>query len=375
MAQFLCMDDERTFGVWFGSGRTLGTLAKLFLVWLPFFLMWTLFILAYTGATVAEAMESGAVSMGSGALLGVGVWWLSGRIPWPDRMRPSFYLAHLAIGVVYAVLWILLTYVFFAVREGGNLIQMLAQIEVVGWRVLMGLWLYGLIAGICYSIRIRRRLRHQERIAARAEALAAEARLSALRTQLNPHFLFNALHSLSALVRHDPSGAEHAIERLGDLLRYALDGAGSDRVPLADEWAFTRDYLGLEGIRYDSRLRVEADFGPGTLSCLVPSFTLQPLVENAVQHAIAPRPDGGEIRIEAALVGETLRLCVRDDGPGAEVERVDRGHGHGLRVLRERFEAMYATDATLEIRTEPGDGFEVTVRIPVSGSDAQEDGS
>ncbi len=347
---------------------------KLLFAWLPFVLLWALFVLAYAGASLATALESGVIAMGSAALLGIGVWWLSDRFPWPESVRLPFYLVHFGFGLAFAIVWTLVDFAIGAVQSGESLLDMLIRSRVVGWRVLMGLLLYGLLAGVSYSVRIRRRLRDQERVAARAEALAAEARLQALRAQLNPHFLFNALHSVSALVCHDPSGAEQAVERLGDLLRYALDGAVGDEVPLADEWTFTRDYLGLERIRFDSRLRVETDFGPGTLSCPVPSFTLQPLVENAVQYAVAPRPSGGRIRISARLHADRLAITVRDDGPGSELSEVEAGRGHGIQGLRERLQALYGSAASLEVETAPGRGLSATVTLPRTGPRAPDKG-
>jgi len=197
-----------------------------------------------------------------------------------------------------------------------------------------------------------------------------------LRAQLNPHFLFNALHSVNALIRRDPRKAEQAVEQLADLLRYTLDEGNESLVPLDDEWAFTRGYLELQSIRFGDKLRYVSEFAEGVLSCLVPPFILQPLVENAVEHGISTRTEGGEVRIGAALKDGVLLLRVEDDGtsartgqPGRDPGRDSaggrvRGHGSGLDVLRQRLDALYGEHGHLEVRDSNGI-FEVTVTIPV----------
>ena len=152
----------------------------------------------------------------------------------------------------------------------------------------------------------------------RAEALRARAELHLLRTQLNPHFVLNTLHALLGLVRREPAVAEAAIERLGELLRFGLSVTqrGVDRVTLREEWAFVTSYLGVEQVRLGDRLRFELALDPSALDVPIPPFALQPLVENAVTHAIAPRASGGRLYVSARRTEGRLHLEVRDDGPG-----------------------------------------------------------
>lgn len=184
------------------------------------------------------------------------------------------------------------------------------------------------------------------------------ARLDALRSRLHPHFLFNALHTVGALVRHDPAEAESAVERLGDMLRYTLRDGESDVVPFAEEWEFTRRYLEFEQLRYGERLRVVADIDPGALLCRAPSFALQTLVENAVHHSIDIRAEGGKIEIRAKTSGENLHVRVRDDGGNG---RSESGTRYGLNALRERLEAVYGASLMI-VRDD--NGFEVSFTIP-----------
>src|SRR5262249_17896434 len=136
-------------------------------------------------------------------------------------------------------------------------------------------------------------------------------------------------------------------------------------VPLAEEWNFVRHYLALESLRFGSRLRLETHLEPDALDGMVPSFLLQPLVENAVRHGVARRPEGGTVRVEARLQASRLGLRVVDDGRGTTVAEAEQAAGLGLRALRRRLEARYAGAAAVEIATARGAGFEVVVRLPL----------
>jgi signal transduction histidine kinase len=341
---------------------------KIGLAWLPFFVLWVLFIRAYVPTvTLGEALFSATTTIGGAAALGFGAWWFSGRYPWPERLKLSFYLVHLMVGLLYASLWLGAPYAIEAFQGNGNLITMLRESNTIGWQLLTGVWLYGFVTGVSYSIRIRARLREQERVAARAEALAVDARLQALRAQVNPHFLFNALHSLSALIRYDAAAAQTAVDRLGDLLRYALDESDDDEVMLREEWSFTLDYLEVERIRFGDRLRFDVTFAPETLGCAVPPFCLQPLVENAVRYAVASRPEGGHITIESSIERDELRLRVSDDGPGSDGEGTPGG-GRGLRTLEARLLALYHGRAAITTVNKPGEGFRVQITLPANGT-------
>jgi signal transduction histidine kinase len=349
--------------------RAAGVWAAYAAAWVPFALL----------EMVSNALSSrGAATMGDlanwalwrtaiSAVLGLGVWWLSGRIAFPDRGRVRFCALQLLLALAFAALWNGIWLARWAIGVGWRAaLEQTGGVAWLGWGMMMGVWLYLIIAGIAYTLRVHRRLREQEVAAARTEALAARARLAALRSQLNPHFLFNSLHSLSTLVRHDAATAEEALSRLGDLLRYALDGAESDDVMLSEEWAFTRNYLALEELRLGSRLRLETAIAEDALGRQVPSFVLQPLAENAIRHGIAPRPEGGHLKVGAALAGNELVLEVADDGPGASPDRLADGRGHGLRVLRQRLETRYRGRARLDVDTAPGRGFHVAVHLPAA---------
>jgi two-component system LytT family sensor kinase len=198
----------------------------------------------------------------------------------------------------------------------------------------------------------------------RAEARAHAARLEALRLQLNPHFLFNALNAVSTLIAEDrPSEANRMLARLSDFLRSTLERSDTAEVPLSDEIDFACQYLEIEEIRFGERLRVDIAIDPAAESALVPPLILQPLVENAVRHAVLPRTDGGAISIVAGRDAEWLTLGVHDEGPGAG-PRVEWRSGIGLANTRQRLEELYGTRAELTLDASARGGLALSIRLP-----------
>jgi two-component system LytT family sensor kinase len=197
----------------------------------------------------------------------------------------------------------------------------------------------------------------------RTESLAHEARLRALRLQLNPHFLFNALNAISTLVA-DGRGAEanRMLSRLSDFLRATLERTDTHEIPLSEEIDFACQYLEIEEARFGGRLRVDIAVEPGTETALVPPMILQPLVENAVRHAIQPREEGGSIAITVERRDQWLTLGVADDGPG--VEGGEPGHGVGLTNTRQRLAELYGAGAELLLSRGSRGGLAVSVRLP-----------
>jgi signal transduction histidine kinase len=195
------------------------------------------------------------------------------------------------------------------------------------------------------------------------ESLLHQAQLQALRSQLNPHFLFNALHSIAELVHANPALAEKLIVRLGELLRQVLQSSTLQEVALADELDFIRGYIDIEQMRLGDRLRVEWDVPPELLPARVPSLVLQPLVENALQHGIAPTSRPGVLTIRARREEGSLLLEIRDTGPGLP-RAAERREGIGLTNTSARLKRLYGDRQSLELAGD--DGLVVIVRIPFS---------
>jgi signal transduction histidine kinase len=337
-----------------------------FAAWIPVAALYSLLIYRSSNdRSPYGSIIGGVESVLFASLLGVVVWTTTRRLA--ERSRPTRTLvgAHLLLSIAYTVTWTGLIVLSIALFAPKPVLTSFLQ-YALGWELLTGLFLYGMVAGISHAVTVTRRLRREHEAAAKAEALRARAELSALRAQMNPHFLFNTLHSISALVRTDPRAVEDALERLALLLRRLLDvnRAGTDQISLGEEWEIVGNQLELEKLRYGERLHVVADIESEALECLIPIFTLQPLVENAVRHGVASRTERCTVTIGAHMRGETLEIEVRDDGPGADPRVAMNAPGLGLRSVRQRLMAQYGDRAGVHIETAPGKGFLVRVALP-----------
>lgn len=219
-------------------------------------------------------------------------------------------------------------------------------------------------SGLYFGIKYYETLQREREEVLKASALAQEAQVKMLRYQLNPHFLFNTLNAISTLIL-DGQGkvANQAIGRLSDFLRHTLDQDPMKKVTLRHEIEALNLYLGIEQLRFGDRLRLEYEIDEAALPGLVPSLILQPLVENSLKYAIAPREEGGRLRIIAQLEGPNLKLAVADDGPGLPVGvNLGEGRGVGFRNTRERLAALYGDHQTLAVRfARPGLRLEITI--------------
>jgi two-component system, LytTR family, sensor histidine kinase AlgZ len=192
----------------------------------------------------------------------------------------------------------------------------------------------------------------------RADKLATEARLSSLESRVHPHFLFNALNSISSLIREDPARAERLIERMASLLRYTLDAHRMGVVSLRQELKIVSDYVEIEQARFGSRLRFLVDCPPELTEYELPAMSVQTLVENSVKFAVSLRREGASVTVGAARTGDVLRVTVSDDGPG--FTPADILTGHGLDLLQSRLEMLFGSSAGLEF-----EGNKVFIRVPV----------
>ncbi len=207
------------------------------------------------------------------------------------------------------------------------------------------------------------RLESRERL--RTEVV--EARLEALQFQIRPHFLFNTLNSILPLIGADPERARQMVVRLGDLLRLSLKTEATRRVPLEEEMSLLDHYVSIERVRFRDRLEVSVAIDPEVSRALVPSFLLQPLVENAIKHGMGVRTGRVRVVVEARREGDILVLAIRDNGPGPSHEGSDlTSAGIGLPNTRGRLEALYPGTHEFELTTAPGGGAEVHVRIPLA---------
>ncbi len=209
------------------------------------------------------------------------------------------------------------------------------------------------------------RFRERELRSSQLQAQLEKARLQSLKSQLQPHFLFNTLNSISALMLTNVEAADRMITRLGDLLRISLETAGTQMTTLSRELEFVSCYIEIEKVRFEERLKVSIDVAPETLDASVPHLLLQPLVDNAIKHGISRLVSGGEIRISATHDDADLHLEVRDNGPGFKEPSHSPSSGVGLRITRERLETIYGQDQSVELFSLPGGGVAARVCIPL----------
>jgi two-component system LytT family sensor kinase len=196
------------------------------------------------------------------------------------------------------------------------------------------------------------------------EISLSQAQLEVMRMQLNPHFLFNTLNAISELVYESPENADRTITRLSDLLRLSLKGGQAQEVPLHEELVFLEKYVEIQRTLLQERLMVKLDIAPDTYGASVPNMMLQPLVENAIRHGIAPRSSSGRIEVCTRREGSVLRIEIRDDGIGLIGDAGAMNNGIGLANTRSRLAALYGDLSALELKESPGGGLTVSLRIP-----------
>jgi two-component system, LytTR family, sensor histidine kinase AlgZ len=285
-------------------------------------------------------------------------------------------------GATLAARWSVIVPVLLILAAAGTVIAC-ALVSLVDTRRTAGacvsadLWINALMVAtigvgmILYELQRARldaltlELRTRELEHERTVTVALEARLATLQSRLHPHFLFNTLNAISALIPEDPDRAERTVERLAALLRFSLDATQETVIPLGDELKIVGDYLEIEHTRLGDRLSYSVKAEAAVTACAIPPLAVQTLVENSIKHAIAPRPDGGHIRVEACEAGRDVMLTVWDDGAGFTA--ADIRPGHGLENLQARLAARFGAAARLWIERHAG-GTLVSLSLPRTGS-------
>jgi len=316
-----------------------------------------------------SALHGTLRNLGPAFLLLIGVWpytaWMDRRGFSVNRMLAN----HAGMALVFASAWHWSLYLLIWASNGLDAAED-ARSRWFIWQTMWGMMLYWAAAGGITAYRAVQRARAEAAATAQAQALLARTELAALRNKLNPHFLFNTLHSIIALTRKDAAGAEKALLMFSDMLRYVLDTdkSGRDLVPLQQELDFARDYLSLEALRLGPRLTVDWLVDDHALGHEVPALSIQPLIENSIKHAFNPRSAPGTLVIAARLnpTGDRLDVSVADDGPGCMQETLDAGAGLGIKTVARRLLLMHGAGATLHIDTRLGAGFRAHFSLPVT---------
>ena len=291
-------------------------------------------------------------------------WYVCRLTPLRLRTVQSVLTVHLVASVVASFLWILIARAMVVALAGlklfGGSREHLAR--ATGLLFGLGVVFYLLTVAMHYVLLASEASRQAEEREAQARILAREAELRALKAQVNPHFLFNSLHSISALTSVDPSQAREMCIQLGDFLRRTLGLGEKSMVPLREELALVESYLRVEQARFGPRLKFEESFDPGALDAAVPPLLLQPLVENAIVHGISNLPEGGWIRLVARHERDELALVVENK---MDIETPSpRRNGVGLKNVRQRLEACFGGRARISAGRD-GDCFRVSLTLPL----------
>jgi hypothetical protein len=345
---------------------------------------WTLFgLIESTNAYVAQRQRGAEASYLRALINNMPWWWfwalltpvvfsIARRVRLDGGRLPRAVATHLVAGVGLVAIHIL---------AAGTLFYYTSQARALGRGLdeqLLGITLsflpselltYAAIVGAYLAFEYSGRARAGELRAARLEAQASEARLSALRMELNPHFLFNTLNGIAGLVRlRENETAVRMLAQLGDMLRHTLAGSGPAEVPLEEDLALLDRYIALEQMRFRDRLTIERAIEPEARSALVPPLLLQPLVENALRHGVGAEPGAVRLTISARVEGGMLELVVADSGGGLRGDAARRGrNGVGLANTRARLAELYGDGGTVELRNGARGGAEAVVRLPHHG--------
>jgi two-component sensor histidine kinase len=304
------------------------------------------------------------------------ILWLDRQIPVSSRQLARRVVAHILPSLLVTAVYV---YVLGTVRATFGMVpwNRLPSIRYLtdGHGLVLWNWLvYWLILGAWQAYRYYDHYIAAELRLERLEKTFSEARLNALRMQLDPHFLFNALNTISSQVERDPKLARRMIEHLGDLLRLSLESKDRQEVPLAEEMAFLEHYLAIQKIRFGNHLRIETQIAPDVKYASVPCLFVQPLVENAIRHGISRRAGGGTVIVSAHRRGDYLDIHVLDDGVGLPAGwTLENSGGVGLSVTRQRVAGLYPDGETsFAVNRRAGGGTEVEISLPLrwTGKDA-----
>ena len=327
--------------------------------------------------TGTEAFKAAAARWYVWAILSYFIILVDKRLPIRQDAVWKRLLVHLPISCVFIAVYTYLNYwaciflegpIDLAVSSAGSTLEVLSRALTRPSNLV-----YWVILSTHRVLTYEQEKKQQELKTARLEVLFADARLATLRSQLHPHFLFNSLNAISAYIETAPRVAIQMLAQLSDLLRMSLQHHEAQEIPLREEFAFLDKYLGLQKLRFEDRFEIDIRMDAAVASAMVPTFILQPLVENAILHGIAARNEKGLIEVRAWRDKDDLRISIRDDGPGLRPGWTKQnGSGTGLKNSQARIETLYGNNGPerLDIRNAPGRGVLVNLCLPfhVEGS-------
>jgi two-component system, LytTR family, sensor kinase len=350
--------------------------------WLLVLGFWTLIVLAYSTRgeirqgpyewipiSWFDAFKAAVAQWYAWGLMSVAIYWVNRKLPVAPNALLRRLLMHVPLSIAFTIAY---TYLY---RGAILLLDAPNDPQWVGATILetashvtyrLGTFVYWAIAMVCVALDYQSDVKDREIRTSTLERLLSEARLATLRSQLDPHFLFNTLNSISAYVESAPRQARLMIEQLGDLLRLSLEHADRQEIPLECELTFIDRYIQLQLVRFSDRLSVRVRVDPEVSSAAVPTFVLQPLVENAIHHGTSKLSSSGTIELSAWRSGDSLHMRVRDNGPGLPAGwTLERHSGLGLRNTRARLEHLFGEgNYAFEVARDGNRGTCVDVTLP-----------
>lgn len=300
------------------------------------------------------------------AIMCIPLWFFCKRFPFTKSRIIWFFSVHFLISLFFSALWLTLTYLSYLLTVEDFLMQLMISERYYLWQLLSGLTMYSLLTGIFYTINFYKKFKEKELRETELKLLTKNMELQNLKSQINPHFLFNALNSVNALMAKNPEKARTMNSKLAQLLRFSLDGYDSKFVTLKQELDFIRNYLDIEQVRFGDKLEIHEEIEESALNAKVPSMLLQPIVENAIKHGISKKTTGSRINIHIFKNDSLLNFEISNSGkPGNEKEiskLLDKGVG--LKNTNERLKRIYGDEFGLELNNQNPDIFSVKIKIP-----------
>ena len=299
------------------------------------------------------------------ALLSIFIWKICNKIPYEKMPKVFFVLFHFILSNTFSALWLTLVYGFWYLAQGKIIFEIVKFKEIVGWQFLFGISVYFLISGIFYTIIYYRNYKQKEIDEAELKVLTRDAELKALKLQMNPHFLFNSLNSINALVTKDPNLARRMIAQLSELLRMSLESHEKLMIPLQQELDLVHTYLSIEQIRFANKMKYQEEIDTSLLSKSFPAMLLQPLIENAVKHGIANNRKGGSINLSLAEVDNQIVGKITNS-KSENASLINTQNGLSFNNIRQRLDRMYGKKYQWEINNSTEKFFKVTFKLPIS---------
>ncbi|MBN2008370.1 histidine kinase [candidate division KSB1 bacterium] len=341
-----------------------------FMIWSLF--AWLVWVLTYAVIMDWEVKDINfIISLFSSAsfyfpflIISIGIWHICRKIPFERFPKIIFGLIHYLLALLVSGLWLFLAYGGWYLAAGDVVFEMVNFYQIIGWQFLFGIVQYVLVISISYTVIYYRNLKQIQLAEVELKVLMRDAELKALKLQMNPHFLFNTLNSVSALVTENPQGARTMIARLSELLRMSLEHHDELIVPLETELEFARTYISIEQIRFGNRMKYNEDIEDGLQTWPVPSMVFQPLLENAVKYGIANNIKGGDIRLQVKHQDSKL-VCKITNPIAPTYSDVDStSTGTGLENIRQRFARLYGDSYIMETQFSSGNEFEIVLILP-----------